>query len=134
MMLPMESPIADPVSYPTITLGDPDIRYPLRYRHKDIVSLWREHNIDITQRVSGIEAVERMPAIIAAGLAHLKSGPTFAEVKAHIEDLDAGELSVYSLAVMQSQKKVSPAASRASEEIRQAIEENGRATLSTATK
>ena len=120
----MEPPVTDPVKYPTITLGDPDKAYPLRYRHKDIVSLWRDHQIDITQRVSGIEAIERMPAIVAAGLAHLKNGPTLAEVREHIENLDVGELSVYSLAVMNAQKKVSPAATRANEEIRQAVEES----------
>jgi len=120
----MEPPITDPVKYPSITLGDPDVSYPLRYRHKDIVSLWRDHQIDITQRVSGIEAIERMPAIIAAGLAHLKGGPTFTEVKEHIENLDVGEIAVYSLAVMQAQKKVSPAAQSASQEIQRQVEES----------
>ena len=128
----MEPATTDPVKYPTITLGDPTVSYPLRYRHKDIVSLWRDHQVDITQKVSGIEAIERMPAIIAAGLAHLKDGPTFAEVKEHIENLDVGELAIYSFAVIQAQKKVSPAAMRASEEIKQAVEESNRAPVSTA--
>lgn len=127
----MEPSTTDPVKYPTITLGDPTVSYPLRYRHKDIVSLWTDHKIDITQKVSGIEAISRMPTIVAAGLGHLgAAAPSLQQVKDHIENLDVGELSVYTLAVMEAQKKVSPAAMRATEEIRQAVEESNRATAS----
>jgi len=113
----MESAATDPIKYPTVRLADPDVEYPLRYRHKDIVELWDKYQIDITQPVTNIQAIKRLPTIVYAGLAHLGT-VTLEQVQTHLDSLDYGELSIYALAVMKAQKKVSPGAQAAALEIK----------------
>lgn len=109
----------DPVTHPTVNIGGKD--YPLKFRQKDIVGLKMNHAIDITERVGGIDAIARLPTIVAAGLAHLGT-VTATEVADYMENLDIGEFSIYALAVMEAQKKASPSALKASETIAGIVE------------
>lgn len=100
------APREDPVEHPLVEIAGS--KYPLRYRHKDIVRLKKEHGINIGQRLSGEEIIEHLPSIIAAGLAHV---PVDAKtVEEYIGNLDFGEMSIYTMAFMESQKKASPEA------------------------
>lgn len=100
------APREDPVEHPLVEIAGS--KYPLRYRHKDIVRLKKEHGINIGQRLSGEEIIEHLPSIIAAGLAHVPVDAT--HVEEYIGNLDFGEMSIYTMAFMESQKKASPEA------------------------
>lgn len=103
------------VDRPTVPIDGKD--YELRFRQKDIVGL-KQAGIDITERVTGLGAIERMPHIVAAGLAHLGTISREAVVE-FMEGLDMGEYPIYALAVVNAQKKASEEAQKAAEALNQ---------------
>jgi hypothetical protein len=111
---------SEPENRATVKIGDRD--YPLKFRHKDIVRLKKDHGINIGSRVTGEQIIEFMPAIISAGLAHLgtEAPPDVAD---YIGNLEYGELSLYTLAFIEAQKKASPQAKAANETLKLMAEE-----------
>lgn len=103
------TPSTDPVKRPTVRLGDKD--YELKFRLSDLAHLNKDHSIDLAVRaeVQGFAALERLAIIISAGISHVVA-MTPEEVMEHIE---VPEIPVYTLAVVEAQKKVSPASAQA---------------------
>lgn len=108
-MASIMTPSTDPVKRPTVRLGDKD--YELKFRLSDLAHLNKDHSIDLAVRaeVQGFAALERLAIIISAGISHVVA-MTPEEVMEHIE---VPEIPVYTLAVVEAQKKVSPASAQA---------------------
>jgi hypothetical protein len=104
------STTTDPVKYPTINLGGKE--YELKYRLSDMVNLAKEHQIDLFVKTEtiGVAGLERLAKVIAAGLTHTGEGITYEHV---LESIDVGEVPIYSLAVIEAQKKASPSSQKA---------------------
>ena len=102
-------PSTDPVKRPTVRLGDTD--YPLKFRLSDLAALYKDHGIELAVRtvVTGFAALERLAKIIAAGVAHIEVvTPDFV-----MEHIEVSEVPLYTLAVVEAQKKASEASVRA---------------------
>jgi hypothetical protein len=106
----MESAATDPVKYPTVRLDGKD--YELKFRASDLVNLQKNHSIDlfVPVEVKGVAALEKLGIIIAAAIAHTGAALTPEQV---MDSIELGEVPIYSLAVIEAQKKVSPEATRA---------------------
>jgi hypothetical protein len=106
----MQPTAADPQKHPTVRLDGKD--YELKFRVSDVVKLQKDHKIDlfVPAEVSGIEALQKLGAVIAAGIAHTGEGITPEQV---MDSMELGEVAVYALAVAEAQKKVSPEAQAA---------------------
>lgn len=105
----------DPVKRPTVKLGDGE--YEVKFRLSDLAWLAKNHKIDLASgdvvEVKGFAALERLAIILTAGIAHaVKMTPD--QVMEHI---DVTDVSVYTLAVIEAQKKVSPASQAAQKEL-----------------
>lgn len=105
------TPSVDPVKHPIVNLGGKD--YPVKFRLSDLSNLNKEHKIDLfTQtKVSGIEAVERVAIVLAAGIAHTGAGLTPEQI---MEMIELPELPIFALAIVEAQKKASPESVKAS--------------------
>jgi len=114
-----------PTENPKVTLGGKT--YTLKFRLYDIVQLWKNHKIDLATRsdLKGAEALERIPHMMSAAIAHEADLP--AEDIAKLIDL--ADLPLYVEKVVEAQKKVSPeaaqAAARLQPEIQSAAPANG---------
>ena len=114
----------DPSAYPLVRIGDEE--YELRYRHRDIMRL-KKSGINLAAKLSGEQLIEHLPLIISAGLSHLGSqAPSLNVIETFIGDLDIGELSVYTLAFIEAQKKASATATAATTELKRIAKENRR--------
>ena len=100
----------DPVKRPTVKLGAKE--YEVKFRLSDLSELWKTHQIDlfIPSELKGIQAVERVAIVLAAGIAHTGEGLTPDQIMEHIE---LGELPVFALAIVEAQKKASAASTKA---------------------
>lgn len=107
-MTPSSTP-ADPVSHPTVKLGDAE--YPVKFRLYDLVELRKTHDIDlfVKTEVSGLDAVVRIAKVLSAGIAHV-TDMSFEDVMKNIE---LTELPIFALAIAEAQKKVSPESQQA---------------------
>lgn len=107
------TPTADPVKRPTVKLNGID--YELKFRLSDLATLAKKHDIDLAAAkedakvVKGFAALERLATIISAGISH-QVVMTPDEVMEHI---DVSDMPLYTLAVVEAQKKVSPEAMQA---------------------
>lgn len=112
----------DPVKRPTVKLGDNE--YELRFRLSDLAYLAKTHQIDLASaekvEVRGFAALERLAIIVSAGIAH-QVAMTPEQVMEHI---DATEVPIYSLAVIEAQKKASSEAQAAERKLQEMIAAN----------
>lgn len=116
-------PIAhDPVKREAVTLGGKE--YPLKFRLSDLSTLKKEHDIDlfVPTEVKGLEAVERLAIILAAGIAH--TGEAALTPQQIMEHIELPELPVFALAIAQAQKKVSPESAKASKVLAEMAKES----------
>jgi SpoU rRNA methylase family enzyme len=105
----MQPPVADPIAYPKINLNGTD--YEVKFRLSDMVNLKKNHDIDlfIATKIEGVAALERMAIVLQAGIAHV----VVLSLQDIMDSIDVGEVPVYSLAIVEAQKKVSTAAQQA---------------------
>jgi hypothetical protein len=105
----MEPSTTDPIKYPTITLAGHD--YEVKFRLSDLVNLKKNHQIDlfVKTEIKGVEALERMAVILQAGIAHQAA----LSVEDIMDSIDLSEVPVYTYAIVEAQKKASPAAEKA---------------------
>ena len=109
----MDTETPSPIETPTITLGGRE--YPLKFRLRDVVWLWKTHQIDLATRVQGAEAFMRIAPMIVAATAHL--GEPALTVEQVEEQIELGELPVYLEKLVEAQKKATPAATAAAQRI-----------------
>lgn len=102
----------DPTKHPKVKLGDKE--YEVKFRLSDVSRLWKEHQIDLftSTEVKGIEAIQRVSKILAAGIANSGDALTWEDVELNIE---MGEVPIYMLACVEAQKKASKEAQKALE-------------------
>jgi hypothetical protein len=116
----------DPVKRPTVKLGDAE--YEVKFRLCDLAHLAKQHNIDLASservEVKGFAALERLAIIVSAGIAHAVT-MTPEQVMEHI---DATEVALYSLAVIEAQKKVSAEAQAAQKKLEAMVPKPPKAT------
>jgi len=103
-------PVTTPTQGPTITLKGK--QYELKFRLFDLLELWKKYQIDIAQPagLKGAAALDRVPYMLAAAIAHTGEELTPEEIA---KDIDVGDLAVYVEALNEAQKKVSPEAQAA---------------------
>lgn len=111
----MQTEAVDTVKRPTVKLGESN--YEVKFRLSDLAHLLKHHNIDLasSERVVavGFAALERVAIILSAGIAHQVT-MTPEQVMEHI---DVTEMPIYTLAVIEAQKKVSPETAAANREL-----------------
>ncbi len=98
----------DPILYPTVQIDGKPVE--VKFRCGDILRM-KKAGVDIFEvsTLKGAAAVERMLTLLQYGIAH-HMNKTVDELA---DAIDLGNLAVYSLAVTESIKKVSPQAAAA---------------------
>ena len=127
----MEPSTTTSIDYPKVQIGTAE--YSLRYRHLDIMRL-KKAGVNLMVKLVGEALYEKLPLIIHAGLAHLgTSSPTLEQVEEHIGNLDVGDISIYTLAFMEAQKKASAQGEQATAKLKAAAKEAAREQAATQT-
>jgi hypothetical protein len=98
----------DPIHYPTVLIDGKQVE--VKFRCGDILRM-KKAGVDIFEaaKLKGAEAVERMLTLLQYGVAH-QMQKTVEELA---DGIDLGNLAIYSLAVTEAIKKVSPQAAAA---------------------
>jgi hypothetical protein len=102
----MEQP--DPIHYPTVDIDGAKVE--VKFRCGDIIRM-KKANIDIGDKTAlkGADAIERMLTFLQYGLSHAMT----ITVDSLADKIDLAQLPVYTLAVNEALKKVSPQAAEA---------------------
>lgn len=86
----------DPVVYPNVTIGGKE--YPLCFSAGAVISLWKEHQIDLfsleqmNAKLSGAAALERTLCLLHAALSGTEGAPSYQQLGKLVQLADVPRL------------------------------------------